>query len=192
MKLANVSPNVWPFLALCAALNVAVGFLVQALRLPIYLDSIGTILAAVIAGPILGALVGFIGLLVLSAITAPTALAYTGTAALVSFFAYVFYKWWYLRKWWATIVFGLLLGVIAAIASAPVTTYLFGGVSLAGADAVTAFFRATGQTLLKSVFLGGLATDPVDKVVTSIICHALILMLPSRLLESLRFRRPLP
>ena len=75
----------------------------------------------------------------------------------------------------------MIVGLFAAIVSAPVTTYLYGGVSLAGADVVTAFFKAMGNTLLESVILGGLATDPVDKLATSLIAFALLKTLPKRI-----------
>ena len=38
------------FLALCAALNVGIGAIVGMLKLPIYLDSTGTVLAAALGG----------------------------------------------------------------------------------------------------------------------------------------------
>ena len=43
------------------AINLVIGGLVNALGLPLYLDSIGTILATVLAGPAVGVLAGAIG-----------------------------------------------------------------------------------------------------------------------------------
>ena len=45
-------------MAVAIAINVAVGSITFALRLPIYLDSIGTVLVGVLAGPWAGALTG--------------------------------------------------------------------------------------------------------------------------------------
>lgn len=168
-------------ISFCAAINVGVGFLVQAVRLPIYLDSVGTIIATALLGPIAGSITGILGLVVLSFLTAPTAFAYSITAIAIAFSSYMFLKFGYLQKLHTTIIFGLLLGVIAAIVSAPITTYLFGGISLAGADAFTTFFKATGNTLITSVLLGGLSTDPIDKLLTSILCYSLLLGLPNRI-----------
>jgi len=172
-------------IALFAALNAGVGFIVQLLKLPIYLDLIGSVLAVVLLGPVYGVVVAVLGIMVLGILTVPTAFAYVGTAVVVTLFAYFFHRFGYLKKWPQTIVFGLLLGVISAVMSAPVTVYLFGGISFVGADAATAFFRATGKTIFNSVFLGGLATDPADKVLLSIICFILIQRLPERLKERL-------
>src|SRR5664280_3570184 len=47
------------------AINISLGFTVQTvLKLPIYLDSIGTILVGVLAGPIAGALTGVLSNLI--------------------------------------------------------------------------------------------------------------------------------
>jgi len=43
-----------------------------------------------------------------------------------------------------TALFGIGLGIVCAIISAPVTTYIWKGASLSGTDAVTAFFSAKG------------------------------------------------
>lgn len=175
------------FVSFCAALNAGIGLIVQALKLPIYLDLIGTILAAVLLGPGYGALTAVIGILILGLFTAPTTFAYVGTAIAIGICASLFSRYGYLKRWPATIGFGLLLGLISALLSAPVTTILFGGISFVGADAVTAFFRATGNNLATSVLLGGLATDPVDKVLLSAVCHLLVRGMPARL--SARFPR---
>src|SRR3972149_5342311 len=42
------------------ALNIAVGQLIYALKIPLYMDSIGTVLVGVLAGPWAGALTGLL------------------------------------------------------------------------------------------------------------------------------------
>jgi energy-coupling factor transport system substrate-specific component len=166
-------------IAFCAALNVGVGFLVQAVKLPIYLDSIGTIIATALLGITGGIAAGLTGIVFLALFTAPNAIAYSGTVVVIAIVAQGLMRIGYLRTWWATLLGGVAIGIAAAVVSAPVTTYLFGGVSLAGADAITAFIRATGATLQQSVLLGGLATDPVDKVLVSVLAMLMLRSLPA-------------
>ena len=71
---------------------------------------------------------------------------------------------------------------MAAVASVPVTTLLYGGVSLAGSDAITTFFKVAGMPLWKSVLFGSLVTDTVDKLITALICLALMRSMPPRML----------
>jgi len=169
------------FLAFCASLNVGVGAIVGLVKLPIYLDSIGTIIAAALGGWLYGAVVGLLAVITASIIIAPTAWAYGGTAIVIALCVSVLMKYKFLRSLPITIIGGLFIGICAAIVSSPVTTYLYGGVSLAGADAVTAFLKAMGNSLMESVILGGLATDPVDKLISCLIAYALLKVLPKRL-----------
>lgn len=171
------------FLAFCAALNVGIGAIVGIIKLPIYLDSIGTVIAAALGGWLYGATVGVLAVIIAAVAITPTAPAYAGTAIVIALCASILVKYGFLRATAMTVIGGLVIGVASAIASAPVTTYLYGGVSLAGADAVTAFFKAMGNTLIESVILGGLATDPVDKIATSIIALAILKTLPKRLFQ---------
>ena len=53
------STRVIALMPVAIAINIVLGYTVQSvLKLPIYLDSIGTILVGVLAGPIAGALTG--------------------------------------------------------------------------------------------------------------------------------------
>ena len=64
------------------AINIAVGSIVVALRLPIYLDSIGTVLVGVLAGPWAGALTGLLANLIWSILPVPG-----GAGPTIAFFA---------------------------------------------------------------------------------------------------------
>jgi hypothetical protein len=64
------------------AINIAVGAIVVALRLPIYLDSIGTVLVGVVAGPWAGALTGLLSNLIWALLPVPG-----GAGPTIAFFA---------------------------------------------------------------------------------------------------------
>src|SRR4029077_19486566 len=64
------------------AINVAIGALVSALRLPIYLDSIGTVLVGALAGPWAGALTGILANLIWAILPVPG-----GAGPTIAFFA---------------------------------------------------------------------------------------------------------
>jgi energy-coupling factor transport system substrate-specific component len=166
-------------IVVCAGLNLGIGFIVATIKLPFYLDSIGTVLATMLGGVWAGIACGILAVLVGSAYS-PTLWAYAGTAISIAIYVSVVRRGGYLQKPLPTILYGLGLGVVTAIVSAPVTTYIWKGVSLSGADALTAFFSATGETLVNSVVLGGLSTDPIDKLVTSLVVFALVRRLPQK------------
>ena len=58
-------------MAVAIAINIAVGSITFALRLPIYLDSIGTVLVGALAGPWAGALTGILSNLIWSILPIP-------------------------------------------------------------------------------------------------------------------------
>jgi len=64
------------------AINLAIGALIVALRLPIYLDSIGTVLVGALAGPWAGALTGLLANLIWSILPVPG-----GAGPTIAFFA---------------------------------------------------------------------------------------------------------
>jgi len=172
-------PEILALIVVCVLLNLGVGALVAVIRLPFYLDSIGTVLSSFIAGPLVGITVGFVSVLI-GAIYTPTLPAYIGTAIVIALYTSIFKRFMYLKKACWTVVFGLGLGIVTAIVSAPVTAFVYGGVSISGTDAITALFAATGKNILESVVLSGFASDPFDKLVTSIIVFLLIRRLPPR------------
>ena len=64
------------------AINIAIGSIAVALRLPVYLDSIGTVLVGVVAGPWAGALTGILSNLIWSLLPVPG-----GAGPVAAFFA---------------------------------------------------------------------------------------------------------
>lgn len=177
MKKIEMTPERLAFIVVSVILNLGIGFLVATIRLPFYLDSIGTVLSACILGPVYGIIVGVITVLI-GAIYTPTLPAYIGTAIVIAIYVGFVRRYNYLHKLVPTIIGGIGLGIVTAIVSAPVTAIVYGGVSLAGTDAITSLFIASGKNILESVFLSGIASDPFDKLVTSIIVMLLVKRLP--------------
>jgi energy-coupling factor transport system substrate-specific component len=166
-------------LALCVALNLGIGLLVAVVKLPLYLDSIGTVLASAVGGLWAGVICGLCSSIVASAYT-PTQWAYAGTMLAIASYVILTRPLGYLNKLLPTALFGLGLGIVCAIVSAPVTTYLWKGVSQSGTDSVAAFFSSQGWSPLLSVILGSLCTDPIDKLLTSLVAFALLKRSSSR------------
>jgi len=164
-------------MVVCIALNLGIGLIVTAMKAPLYLDSIGTVIATALGGLWIGIVCGIISVILGSAYT-PTLWAYAGTMVAIAIYVALVRPFGYLSKLLPTALFGIGLGVVCAIISAPVTTYVWRGMSLSGADTLAAFFSAKGVTLLFSVILAGLAADPIDKLVTSLIAFALVSRVP--------------
>ena len=238
---------------LAIAINIAGGQLVKTLRLPIYLDSIGTVLTGALLGPWIGLITGIlsnaiwtlsgldqfawsfalvagvIGLMAgfaarfgvfqrpsprwLSAIIG--GMFFFALAVFVMFFinavtdadgntilpaasdlivqnpivfiiaivAGIAAGYFVLQNAGYAGLAGLITGVVAAIISAPIAAYLFGGVTGSGTDALVAAFRASGANILASAFAQGTVSDPFDKMTSFMVVYLIIQSLPQRLLQ---------
>jgi energy-coupling factor transport system substrate-specific component len=163
------------------AINIAVGTIVQRVGLPLYLDSIGTVLVGVLVGPWAGAVTGFLANVTWTVTGLFTeAVAWAGVAAIIGILASVFARSGWMANWWKSIVAGLITGVVAAILSAPIAAYVFGGVTGTGTDALVAMFQTFGLDILGANFAQGVISDPFDKAATFLIVWAIMLGLPAR------------
>jgi hypothetical protein len=103
------------------ALNITLGMAVaSALKVPIYLDSIGTILVAALAGPLAGALTGFLTNIVWSYLApppfgSPFAAPFAVVAFTIGLLAGTFARWGWLRPRPGTPTRPLLVGTAVAI-----------------------------------------------------------------------------
>lgn len=182
----DFSTITWVMIPVAIAINIAIGQL--ALALPVYLDSIGTVLVGVLAGPWAGALTGLLanliwGLTGLNVQYAP----FAAVAAVIGLMAGLFTEGGWLRSWWKTILAGVITGVVAALLSAPISAYVFGGVTGAGTDVLVAIFRNFGLGVLGASLAQGAVSDPLDKAVTFLIVFFIVRALPMRFLA--RFPR---
>jgi len=77
-------------MALAISINIAVGQIVYVLKLPIYLDSIGTVLVGALLGPIPGLITGVLGTVIWALTLNPGVLPYAIVAGVIGLLAGVF------------------------------------------------------------------------------------------------------
>lgn len=168
-------------IAVGIGLNIGMGQVPRLVGLPLYLDSIGTVLVGVLVGPWAGALTGFLANVVWTLTGLfPQAIAWAGVAAIIGVLASVFARSGWFQLWWRALVAGLITGVVAAVLSAPIAAYVFGGVTGAGTDLVVGMFRAAGLDMLGANMAQGVFSDPLDKAVTFVLVWAVLQALPER------------
>jgi energy-coupling factor transport system substrate-specific component len=188
-------------IALCAALNFAIGNIVYLVKLPIYLDSIGTILCALLIVPDRRAAIvcaftaGFIGIVLTWIAINPFLLWFTLTMlgialasalltgrAVETFRARPLPVPAFVTK---VVMYGIITGIVSAALSAPVVVYLFGGVTGSGSAFVVAFFLKTGEKLLDSALYAGLTTEPIDKTLQVLLAALLYRATPREFIAML-------
>ena len=177
-------------MSMLIALNVVLGGIVQLIKMPVFLDAIGTILGVVILGLVPGIVIGVLSFVVMAVLVSPVYIWFIGTQAVIALIVYLTAKHIAaFRSWRRAVCLGLMLGLAAGIVSAPVIVMVFGGVSGSGRDLITAGLLATGSQIGKAVFLSGAASEPVDKTLQVLAAFFVLQSLPKRLL--LQFKNPL-
>jgi energy-coupling factor transport system substrate-specific component len=141
------------------ALNIALGSTVQqALKLPIYLDSVGTVVTGVLAGPIAGMVTGALTNLIWAyvlppPVQAPTAGPFAVTAAVIGLLAGLWGRLGLFRSRRAAEAPVLLGAVAAAVAVALVILYTFTR-AYAGAEAFRLSLSEVAFGVVLAAFVG--------------------------------------
>lgn len=163
------------------AINIVCGQLIGALKLPIFLDSIGTVLSAALAGPWVGAITGILSN-VINGVFDASYLPYTFVSIAIGLAAGILAR----KDWFSTplkvAVAGIIIGLVSTIIGTPITAYVYGGVTGSGNTFITGWLMATGQNLLSAVTTSVLLANLVDKVLTVYIVFFIARVLPARTL----------
>lgn len=167
-------------MAVAIVLNIVLGQLVSLLKLPIFLDSIGTVLVALLAGPWAGGLTGLLTNLIWGLISDPVAAAFAPVAMIIGIVAGLCAKYGLFKKWWQAILSGAIITVALSFVAIPIRVYMFGGVTGSGADFVVAYLLATGKDLFSAVLITVISNNLVDKVVTALLAWGIVKGLPRR------------
>ena len=178
----------WVLIPVAIAINVVMGEIVVILKLPIYLDSIGTVLVAVVCGPWAGALTGALSNTIWGLLIDPNALPWWPVALFIGFVAGWCAIGGLFKNWWKVLITGFLVALTAATVSTPISVYLYGGITASGSSFITAYLLQTGQGVLQAVFSTNFLVEPVDKISTCLLAFAIVQGLSTRFLS--RFPRP--
>lgn len=178
MRLNRMSLYLVP---IAIALNVVVSNIVFALKLPIWLDSIGVVLTAVLAGFWPAVIVGVVTGLA-SLITNPSNLFYIPlfivTAGVASALARRNGYSTLLRSLGSGIVNGLATGITGSL----ITILVYGGLSSTGTGIIAGLLREIGAPSWTAAMAAGVSGDITDKVITAVVIFYILVALPTRTL----------
>jgi energy-coupling factor transport system substrate-specific component len=169
------------------AINIVIGQIVVLLKLPVFLDSIGTVLVAALAGPWAGALTGTLSNIIWGLLIDPGAFPWFPVAAVIGLVAGLCAGIGLFKSWWKVVITGVLISLAAVLVSTPIGVYLFGGITGSGSTLITAYLMATGQGLFESVLSTNFIVEPIDKIATSLLAWLIIRSLSIRYIS--RFSR---
>lgn len=154
----------------------------EALKLPLWLDSIGTILASMLAGPIAGAIGGAINNIIYGLTLSPISFIYAATSVAIGLVVGVLaYKGW-VKNIARAVILGLIVALVSAVVSTPINIAIYGGTTgNFWGDAVFAYFTAHGSPMFIASFIDEILVDLPDKLVVVIISFFIFKGLPKKL-----------
>ena len=171
--------------ALGIAVNLAGIFTAELLELPLYLDSIGTILVAFVGGYMPGIATGFLTNLIAS-LWSPDSAYYGSLNVLIAVAAVVFTKRGVLRSYPRALVavpFFALIGGTGGM----ILEWLMAGMTVAEPlTGVAANFRSAGMAPFWAQLCGTTLMDMLDKAITLTLALSLAQLIPERMRTVLR------
>ncbi len=180
--------NIIPLL-LCAAgvgINLLLGTLIGALGLPLYLDTVGSVLLGVLGGYLPGVLVGFFTNII-KAIFDPASLYYGGLNVLIAFFAAFLSRRGWTKKGVGyvgmTAVFVLIGGGLGSLIPWFMDELTFDSASLGEMLYETGHLGRVVSHLLSSLIM-----DIPDKAITVLLVSVILRLIPERFHQYFRIR----
>jgi energy-coupling factor transport system substrate-specific component len=171
MHLAAIIP-------ICVAMNFAGAVIVQSLKLPLFLDFGGTILATIIGGFWPGLVVGFLTMILQGLLINPTSFAFLPLPLLSTFVLWLLLKNGWGRTWVGFILTLILYSISLTIVTAPVVAFAFGGFTGAAWDVGTAvLMQATGE-IFSAAFFTHFFESLLDKGILFFVVIAIMRAMP--------------
>lgn len=160
------------FIALAVCINIIGGQIALFLKLPIYLDSIGTILTGALLGPLYGVLPNLVSGLLMGFTTDIYSLYFAPVGMITGLMAGLV-----LKKGKST---GPALFAAAAAVTIPgtlvsscINTVLFGGVTSSGSTLLVQLLTKTPLGLTASIFAVQILTDYLDRLISIFLVNRL-------------------
>ncbi len=168
---------------MCIGINYLGKLIASVLKLPLWLDCIGTCIGAILGGPIIGGVVGaannlIYGLTTGDSITLIYALTSLGIGVAVGIMA----RLGFMKTFPKAIITAVVAGLVAVVISTPLNVIFWGGTTgNVWGDALFAATQASGMPVFLGSLLDEIVVDVPDKLITLIIVFFIMKGLPKKL-----------
>ena len=197
MNTKSISTSKLTFIAICGALNIIGGNLALFLKLPFYLDTLGTFFTAALYGPVYGMVPGLISGIFTGITTDIYSFFYLPvqliTGCLAGFFlsnrttSILYQENKRKTKFYHSIIItAFFITIPGTIVSSCITAFLFGGITSSGSSILVQVFHQAGLSMTASVFLVQIFTDYGDRILMLFLSLCLLKAIPKSTLELLK------
>lgn len=155
------------------AINFIVGNLVLTLKLPLYLDSIGTFLVAILAGPWVGGLTGLLSIAI-NSIADPSLFPFALSAAATAILAGILARKKMFTSFWKFVISAILVAVLAVIMSVIISYAFFGGFDSSGNSIMIGAMMSAGIPFWPAQVIGNFISEVPDKFISLLVPYLVI------------------
>lgn len=169
---------------IAVGINLIGGTLCSALKLPLFLDMIGTIIIACLSGPWVAALCGFLTNVFLTLVANPVYFPYSVVSVLCGLVTGFMVKAGLFRNVWGAILTWLVCAFTNTVSASMITIFVYGGATgVNGSSLFTAALIATTKKIILSVLSTSMIENLVDKGIVFLIAYLLVQKIPKRFLS---------
>ena len=167
----------------CIGINYLGKLFASVLKLPLWLDSIGTCIGGALGGPIIGAICGAANNLIYGFTTGDSiSLVYALTSLVIGFVVGIMARLGKMEKISGALLTALAGGLVAVLISTPLNVLFWGGTTgNVWGDAVFAATQAANLPVVLGSLLDEVIVDVPDKIITVLIVFAILKGLPKKL-----------
>ena len=177
----NTATNV--LIPACIGINYLGKLFASLLKLPLWLDSIGTCIGACLGGPIIGAICGAANNLIYGLTTGDNiTLIYALTSLGIGFVVGILARLGFMSSFPKSLITACGGGIAAVVISTPLNILFWGGTTgNVWGDALFAATQAAGLPVALGSFLDEVVLDVPDKLLTLIVVYLILKGLPKKL-----------
>ena len=169
---------------IAVGINLIGGTLCSALKLPLFLDMIGTIVIACLSGPWVAALCGLLTNLFLALVANPVYLPYALVSVLCGLVTGYMVKAGLFKKIWGVILTWLVCTLVNVISASCITIFVFGGATgVTGTSVLTATLLAATKNIITSVLSSSMIENLLDKAIAFGIAYIFVKKIPRRFMS---------
>lgn len=181
--LGKISVHKITLIALAIVINIVGSYIALGLHLPIYLDSMGTIMTAILLGPFYGLFPGILSALVTGMTSDIYAFYYMPVGIVLGIVTgFVFQK----NKSNKLFVKAFCISIPASLISACITATVFGGITSSGSTMLVQLLAKTPVGLTLSCLIVQFFTDYFDRLLSLWLVFSVIKKLPDSLTNKLK------
>ena len=169
---------------IAVGINLIGGTLCSMLKLPLFLDTIGTLVVACLSGPWVAVLTGLLTNVFLAIVANPVNFPYAIVSVLVGLTAGYMARAGFFNKKSGIVAVWLAVTLVNAVSAALITSFVFGGATgINGTSVVTAALVVALQDVLLSVFSSAILENLLDKGISVLIAYTIWRKIPRRLVS---------